>query len=101
MAAEFIESNRVCPSAQEKAELGLYEVPVETAKNALVISNNRGFHKRGTIQPGQVREQFRMLFHYLEEPLYATLLWHVARKLARRGLLPRKLNDLLLHRGLL
>jgi len=37
---------------------------MEFPQNTLVISNNRGFHRRGNIQPGNIREQVNFVFYY-------------------------------------
>ena len=60
-------------------DMGLIEKPILTEPNTMVISNNFGFHRRGYFSSGAVREQLRLVFHYLEEPFYATMIWNTLR----------------------
>ena len=79
-------------------EMGVKEVTILTEPNTLVVSNNFGFHRRGHFERGAVREQLRLVFHYLEEPVYATWAWSVLRKLDRRNLIPPKLRHAIQYR---
>ena len=97
---ELVEHERNAIAPQAARAMGIKEVSIETPANTLVISNNRGFHKRGTIQPGQVREQIRLIFQYLEEPFYATAGFRALGWAGRRGLLPARVEKPLRRRGL-
>lgn len=74
---ELVLRGRNIVSPASFKSMGLCERSIVGAKNTLVISNNMGFHKRGTIQPGKARKQIRLIFHYLEEPWYAPLVRRV------------------------
>ena len=63
-----VESGMVKISPKHWEAMGLREEPVLTGPNTMVISNNFGFHRRGYFKPGT------LVFHYLEEPAYATLI---------------------------
>lgn len=97
--SDLIEHSRNAVSPAAARAMGIKEVSIETPANTLVISNNRGFHKRGTIQPGQVREQLRLLFQYLEEPLYVTAGFRALSWAARQGVLPNRAQEALRRRG--
>ena len=97
---DWMEHGRICPSNEMRKELGLHEIHIETPENSLVISNNRGFHRRGTIQPGEVREQIRLLFHYLEEPIYIRLAWKLVGWLAKKNILPTQIRKKLDDQGI-
>jgi hypothetical protein len=43
---------------------------ITTEKNTLVISNNKGFHQRGTMESGTYRKHIRIVFYYLQRPFY-------------------------------
>lgn len=79
-------------------DMSLVETPILTEPNTLVISNNFGFHRRGHFAPGAVREQIRLVFHYLEEPFYATLAWNALRALDRNKMLPAKVRQAVQYR---
>lgn len=79
-------------------DMGLSETPILTEPNTMVISNNFGFHRRGEFAPGAVREQLRLVFHYLEEPFYATWMWNALRSMDRRNLLPSKIKNAVRYR---
>jgi hypothetical protein len=79
-------------------DMGLIEKPILTEPNTMVISNNFGFHRRGYFSSGAVREQLRLVFHYLEEPFYATMIWNTLRGLNRRKLLPEKIRQAVQYR---
>lgn len=79
-------------------DMGLVETPILTEPNTLVISNNFGFHRRGYFAPGAMREQIRMVFHYLEEPLHAAITWKVLRGLGRRNMLPSRVRQAIKYR---
>jgi Phytanoyl-CoA dioxygenase (PhyH) len=99
--SELVEHQRNAIAPQSARAMGIKEVPIETPANTLVISNNRGFHKRGTIQPGYVREQLRLIFQYLEEPFYATMGFRALGWASRRGLLSSRMQAPLRRRGLI
>lgn len=80
------------------SDMGLTEKTIITEANTLVISNNFGFHRRGYFAPGAVREQLRLVFHYLEEPFYATAIWSALRQMDRANLLPRRLRAAIQYR---
>ncbi len=84
-----------------RAELGLRESTIEAAANTLVLSNNCGFHRRGFLTPGSAREQLRMTFHYMHEPLYVRQGWSAVRWLAAHGGIPRHHIEWLQRRGYL
>jgi hypothetical protein len=79
-------------------DLVLVEKPILTEPNTMVISNNFGFHRRGHFAPGATREQIRLVFHYLEEPFYATWAWNILRGLNRRRMLPEKVRQAVQYR---
>jgi hypothetical protein len=89
--------NLEIPEANLK-DMGVVENPILTEPNTLVISNNFGFHRRGHFAPGAVREQIRLVFHYLEEPFYATWAWNVLRDLNRRKMLPENVRQAIQYR---
>ncbi len=66
--------------------MGVREESIGGPANTLILTNNQGFHKRGTMQPGTERKQFRIIFHQLEEPRYAETLRSVVR--SSRSMLP-------------
>lgn len=70
--------NRVADAM--RASMGLMEDDIIGAANTLVVSNNAGFHKRGTITPGHEREQIRILFYYVQRPWYSRLLLRLASR---------------------
>ena len=78
--------------------MDITEEHILTEPNTMVISNNFGFHRRGYFKRGAVREQIRLVFHYLEEPLYATWLWNGLSALDRRRLLPNSLRQAVQYR---
>jgi len=78
--------------------MGVREEPILTEPNTMVISNNFGFHRRGHFSPGSVREQIRLVFHYLEEPFYATWLWKGLSALDSRQMLPARVRRAVLYR---
>jgi len=100
MSGAFTIDGRNAVSPEAARDMGLVETPIRTGANTLIVSNNVGFHKRGTIAPGQTREQLRVIFHYLEEPLVARIMWSGARLLQRAGLLPKSLCDRLERAGI-
>jgi len=67
--------NLIAPS--DAASMNLQETAVVGEPNTLVLSNNRGFHRRGRLQPGERREQIRLVFHGLEVAWYGRLARHV------------------------
>jgi hypothetical protein len=78
--------------------MGVREEHILTEPNTMVISNNFGFHRRGYLKPGAVREQIRLVFHYLQEPIYATWLWNGLAALDTRHLLPESLRRAVQYR---
>jgi hypothetical protein len=74
------------------AALGTREESICAPPNTLIFTNNQGLHRRGFMQPGATRKQFRLIFHYLEQPSYAPAIQSAARKskhlLRQLGLLP-------------
>ncbi len=64
--------------AHDLARMEVSPLSVEGGANTLVMSDNRGFHARGLLQPGTVRRQVRIQYQYLVLPWYATLLLHFA-----------------------
>ena len=43
---------------------------ISTKKNTVVISNNKGFHSRGKMEKGTTRKQIRIVYYYLQRPIY-------------------------------
>jgi hypothetical protein len=80
----LVERGRNAVSAESREQMKLTEVPVVGRKNTLVISNNMGFHRRGTMQPGHDRKQIRIVFYYAQRRWYGKL-WDSLLK----GLRPR------------
>jgi surface carbohydrate biosynthesis protein len=72
----WVEMERGRPVASRAARelLGLREVQYAFPPNTLVLSNNMGFHRRGQMQPGQVRQQIRILFYQELVPWMGRLL---------------------------
>tara|TARA_Y100000992_G_C21175365_1_gene448028 strand:- start:574 stop:897 length:324 start_codon:yes stop_codon:yes gene_type:complete len=46
------------------AEIVHKKIVMEYPKNTLIISNNKGFHRRGRLSPNTVREQVNFDFYY-------------------------------------
>jgi hypothetical protein len=92
------EAGMVKIAPEHVAAMGVKEEAILTEENTMVISNNFGFHRRGYFKPGAVREQIRLVFHYLEEPFYATWLWRGLSALEARRLLPERLRRALQYR---
>jgi hypothetical protein len=97
VARSLVKHNLEIPEAHLK-DMGVVENHILTEPNTLVISNNFGFHRRGHFAPGAVREQIRLVFHYLEEPFYATWAWNVLRNLNKRKMLPEKVRRAVQYR---
>jgi hypothetical protein len=95
----YLKNNRVDVGEFWMKKLNLHERHVEVSKNTLVISNNAGFHKRGTLHSGKTRSQIRINFQYLEQGMLATFLWGVIRLSARLNLLPGRVQNKLKSRG--
>ncbi len=72
----WVEMQRGRPVASDAARafLGIREVQQAYPRNTLVLSNNMGFHRRGQIQPGHVRQQIRILFYQELQPWAGRLL---------------------------
>jgi hypothetical protein len=63
-------------SAREASRLELKPHQFEAGANTAILSDNRGFHARGIIEPGYARRQVRIQYQYLILPLHARmLLW--------------------------
>jgi hypothetical protein len=93
-----VEAGMVKIDAKHREAMGVKEQAILTAENTMVISNNFGFHRRGYFKPGAVREQIRLVFHYLEEPIYATWLWSGMAALNARRLLPEAVRRAVQYR---
>jgi hypothetical protein len=74
----LLERGRTIISPISKKAMRLQEKSIIGSKNTLVISNNMGFHRRGTILAGKTRKHIRLIFHYLEEPWYAPMVRYIA-----------------------
>jgi hypothetical protein len=98
LPAGSVEAGMVKIDARHWQAMRVKEQPIMTAENTMVISNNFGFHRRGYFKPGAVREQIRLVFHYLEEPVYATWLWSALAALDARRMLPQSLRHAVQYR---
>jgi tetratricopeptide (TPR) repeat protein len=58
-----MQRGRPVPSWAARDFLEIREVQQVFPANTLVLSNNMGFHRRGELQPGQLRQQIRILFY--------------------------------------
>lgn len=97
----YLKNGRVDVGEYWEGALGLKERPVITEGNTLVLSNNAGFHKRGTLAPGTSRSQIRINYQYLEQGWLAKFLWATLRFAAKTGVMPRKLRARLEAKDLL
>jgi hypothetical protein len=100
-SCQAIRAARMVALERTQESLDLRQTVIETEANTLVLSNNRGFHCRGNLAPGTVREQLRMTFHYLHEPYYVTQAWTALRWLDSRGRIPRRQSAWLRRAGYL
>jgi hypothetical protein len=98
LPAGSVEAGMVTIMPRHWEAMGVRQAPILTEPNTMVISNNFGFHRRGHFKPGAVREQIRLVFHYLEEPIYATWLWKGLGVLEARHLLPERLRRAVQYR---
>ena len=74
LESALLERGRNKISDGARADMGIVEESIVGGKNTLVLSNNAGFHKRGTITPGKERKQIRILFYYTQRPWYGRLM---------------------------
>src|SRR5436853_3282849 len=61
--SSVLERGRNAVSAESRRRMRLNEVSIVGRKNTLVVSNNMGFHRRGTMQAGHDRKQIRITFY--------------------------------------
>lgn len=71
-------------SDRAQREMGLRPTSIDVPGNTLVVSDNRGFHARGTIEPGQERHQIRIVFYYAQVPLWTRLALAIVGKKGKR-----------------
>jgi hypothetical protein len=95
---DSIQAGMVTIAPQHSSAMGVKEQAILTEPNTMVISNNFGFHRRGYFKPGAIREQIRLVFHYLEEPAYATWIWNGLAALNSRRMLPERLRRAVQYR---
>jgi Phytanoyl-CoA dioxygenase (PhyH) len=98
LPAAASEAGMVKIAPEHLAAMGVEEEAILTEPNTMVISNNFGFHRRGYFKAAAVREQIRLVFHYLEEPFYATWLWRGLAALQARRMLPERLRRAVQYR---
>jgi hypothetical protein len=95
---DLVQAGMVKISPKHLTAMGVKERSILTEPNTMVISNNFGFHRRGYFRSGAVREQIRLVFHYLEEPFYATWIWETLTALNSRSMLPEYVREAVKYR---
>jgi hypothetical protein len=98
---ELVQYGRNIIAPAHVAAMGVRELQLLTPAGAAVISDNRGFHRRGNVEPGKVREQIRIVFQYLEEPVYTRVGISALAWANERGALPSRLQKSLRKRGVI
>lgn len=98
---QLIENDRNAVHPEFRNSMSLQEITINSKPNTMVVSNNCGFHKRGTLSEGQTRQQLRLIFHYLEEPLIAKFFWKIIEVSANLKLLPKSVINKVASRGLI
>lgn len=98
---QLIENGRNAIHPDFRDGMALEEVTINSKPNTMVVSNNCGFHKRGTLSEGQTRQQLRLVFHYLEEPIIAKIFWKVIGISAHMKLLPQPIINKFASKGLI
>lgn len=64
------EYSRCVPKKKYFKNLYANTESIITKKNTVVISNNKGFHSRGKMEKGTIRKQIRIVYYYLQRPIY-------------------------------
>lgn len=80
---DALQNGRIGVPPHHWEQLGLSPTPIVAEPNTLIVANNRGFHRRGTISPGHARVQLRLIFHGFREPLVAPLVRETSKWLRR------------------
>ncbi|MBI2078585.1 MAG: hypothetical protein HYT80_09510 [Euryarchaeota archaeon] len=70
---KLMERGRPRISDEHTRAMDLSPSAIVAPANTLVVSNNIGFHRRGTISPGRERQQIRIIFYYVQRPWYGRL----------------------------
>ena len=65
-----IKYNRFVPDKNFMKKVYDEEKQILSVENTLVISNNKGFHKRGVMKGDSCREQIRIVYYNLQKPFY-------------------------------
>ena len=63
-----------------RERLDLHERPLTCAANTLILVNNRGFHRRGVLAPGQSRKTLWVNFYPYQRPFYGRLAFRAAKR---------------------
>jgi len=64
-----------------RRRLGLVERPIVAEANTLVVVNNRGFHRRGSLAPGHSRRTLWVNFYMYQRPWYGRLAFRATKLL--------------------
>ena len=85
----LIAGRRILVAPAHADAMRLREFPVVGAPNTMIVSNNRGFHRRGQMTIGGCRQQIRLTFHGEEISWYGKVArWALAARQKRRHQLP-------------
>ncbi len=87
------ERSRTVVGPEFRARLGLQERPVTCAANTLIMVNNRGFHRRGELQPGARRRSLWVNFYPYQRPRYGQLAFRAAKQAINTDDVPRALPE--------
>jgi hypothetical protein len=83
--------NTVGPDSRSR--LALVERPITCGPNTLVVVNNRGFHRRGSLAPGERRRSLWVNFYPYQRPPYGRLAFRAAKRFFDTDNVPRSLAD--------
>lgn len=74
--------------------LGIRERAMACPGNTLIVTNNFGFHRRGTLAPGERRRSIWVNFYQYQRPWYGQVAFRMAKSLLDTDNVSRALPDL-------
>jgi len=74
-----LERSRAVMGPELRERLGVHERPMTCAGNTLIVVNNAGFHRRGSLEAGQRRRTLWVNFYPYQRPWYGRLAFRAAK----------------------
>ena len=90
---DFVRSRNVM-GGEFRKRLGIEERPMVCGANTLIITNNAGFHRRGRLEPGEVRRTLWINFYPYQRPWYGKLAFRAAKSVVDTDNVPRALQPI-------